>query len=169
MSVVLRQAPPLADMLHITSNLRARDFDEISATRFVPSRQEFAQRLAEEATYSGNFRWIAYRDGIPVAAIGATPRWPHVWSVWAFGTTDWPRVVLSLTKHVRRVIIPALYATGARRADCMALSTHEDARRWLEHLGAAPEKTMDNWGKNGESFVLYCWAREHAKALISQS
>jgi len=65
----------------------------------------------------------------------------------------------ALTKYAIRNMRPALYRSGALRVDCMSLATHTDARRWLELLGLRPEKTLDNWGKAGESFVLYSWTR----------
>lgn len=164
MAVVLKHKPPLADLLHITHNLRERDREEIYATRFDEDRRV----LANDVAFSGDFRWAAYLDGVPVAAIGAVPRWPRVWTVWAFGTDDWNKVVLTLTKHVRNFMIPAILNAGAIRADCMALSTHEDARKWLTALGATPEKVLDNWGKNGEAFVSYCWTREKTKELVNR-
>lgn len=162
MAVFLRAQPPLADMLHITSHLRDRDREEIFATRYGEEPKD----LARDATFSGAFRWIAYHDGVPTAAIGAVPRWPNVWTVWAFGTDDWDKTVLTLTRHVRRFMIPAIYGSGAIRADCLALAAHEDARKWLTALGATPEKVLDNWGKNGEAFVSYCWTREQTKGRV---
>lgn len=142
--------------------MRARDRDEIYATRFGADPAE----VARDAVNTGAFRWGAYLDGRPVAAIGAFPRWPNVWTVWAYGTDEWPHVILSLTRHVRRFMLPALYRAGAIRADCLALEAHMDARHWLEHLGAEPEKRLDNWGKNGQTFISYVWRRPQTKALI---
>lgn len=163
MKVELRHAPSYEDTLAICRNLRPRDHEEIFATRWGEDPEE----LARDTAASGDFRWGAYVDGRPVATIGALPRWPKVWSVWAFGTPEWNKVVLALTRHVRRFMIPAIFHAGAIRADCFALATHEDARRWLEYLGATPEKFLDNWGKNGEKFVCYCWTREQTKRLVS--
>lgn len=163
-TVDLRAAPALPDVLHVVRHMRQRDFEEIFATRYGSDRAEFAQ----EVVSTGDFRWGAYLDGKPVAMIGAVPRWPRVWSVWAFGTDDWPAVALSLTKHVRRFMLPALYRSGAIRADCMALATHDDARRWLRALGAREENTVDNWGKNGQKFVSYVWTRKEAQAALSR-
>jgi hypothetical protein len=88
MTVELRQEPDTADLLHILENLRPRDAAEIWACRWKPS----PEAVAFDVAASGAFRWAAYLDGEPVAAIGAFPRWPGVWSVWAFGTPLWPRV-----------------------------------------------------------------------------
>lgn len=164
MNIELRPEPPFEDMLQIARNLRARDREEIFATRYGNDPAD----LARDAVNTGAFRWGAYVDGRPVAAVGAVPRWPRVWSVWAYGTDEWPKVVITLTRHVRRFMIPAIFNSGCIRADCMALARHVDARRWLEYLGAVPEKVLDNWGKNGEKFVLYCWTREQTKEIVQR-
>lgn len=147
--------PSYADTLTVASNLRERDREEIFATR----PDENPADLARDVIASGAFRWGAYVDNRPVAAIGAFQRWPNVWSVWAFGTDEWRSAAGALTKYAIRNMRPALYRSGALRVDCMSLATHTDARRWLELLGLRPEKTLDNWGKAGESFVLYSWTR----------
>jgi len=161
--IELRAEPPFADMLEIAQNLRGCDREEIFATRFG----EDPEQLARDTVNSGAFRWGAYLDGKPVAAIGAVPRWPKVWSMWAYGTDDWDKVALTLTKHGRKFILPALLNSGFIRADAMSLATHTQAHRWMELLGARPEKTLDNYGKNGQTFVSYVWTRESTKTAIA--
>lgn len=162
--VELRAAPPFEDMLEITSNLRERDREEIFATQYGDD----PAAVASTAVATGSFRWGAYLDGRPVAAIGAVPRWPNVWTAWAYGTDEWPRVVLSLTRHTRRFILPALYRAGAIRVDALALESHNDARAWLEYLGAEPHFTLENWGRDGQTFVHYVWTRKQTKDLLDR-
>lgn len=162
MRIELRPEPPYEDVLKIARNMRKRDREEIYATRFG----ENPEQVTAEVVASGAFRWAAYIEGKPVAAIGAVPRWPGVWTVWAFGTADWSKVTLALTRHVRRFMMPAIFHSGAHRVDCMALAKHTDARRWLEALGAEPETTLDNWGRNGEKFVCYRWTRKTAQRFV---
>lgn len=163
--VELRAEPPYEDVIGVVQNMRARDREEIYATRFGEDPDE----VARDVIASGAFRWGAYLDGKCVALIGAHPRWPNVWTAWAFGTDDWNRVVLTLSKHVRRFMIPALYRAGAVRVDAMALATHMDARLWLTAMGAEPEKPLANWGKNGQTFVCYVWTRQAAKQALTRS
>lgn len=162
MKIELRPTPSFEDSLRVVQNLRDRDRDEIFATRWTDD----PAAVARDVVATGDFRWGAYVDGRPVALIGAFPRWPRVWTMWAFGTDEWDKVVLALTRHARRFMMPAIFNSGAIRADCYALASHHDARRWLVYLGAAPEKFLDNYGKNGEKFVCYCWTREQAKRLL---
>lgn len=140
---------------HIARNLRERDREELFATRW----DEDPETLALDTYNCGDFQWIATLDGEPVAVVGAAPAWPGFWTVFAYGTDKWPKVLVTLTRHVRRFIYPALWNSGARRVQCHALSTHEDARKWLTFLGAREEAVLDNFGKNGETFIQYLWDR----------
>lgn len=149
----------LAALEFICCNLRAADREEVFANRW--NDDPFA--LAQDTYNAGDFQWIAWRDGLPVASIGAIPVWPGVWQVWAYGTDDWLKVAVTLTKHVKRFMIPAIENTGAHRAQCFALGSHETARRWLERLGAAPECVLDNYGRHGQTFVLYSWRQRRAQ------
>lgn len=164
MGVDLRAEPPFQDALAIATNLRPRDREELFATRYGND----PAALARDAVATGAFRWGAYLDGRPVAMVGAFPRWPNVWTAWAYGTPEWPKAALTITRHVRRFMLPAIYNSGAHRVDALALASHTDARRWLESLGAVAEKTLDNYGRNGEKFVSYVWTRETAKPLLTR-
>lgn len=164
MKVELKSEPTFAACHRVACNLRDRDRKELFATSW---RNDPAE-LARDATMTGAFRWAAYLDGTPVALIGAMPRWPGVWSAWAYGTDDWHHVVGALSRHVRRFMLPALFNAGAHRVDAFALAEHEDARKWLSFLGAEQQNTLDKWGKNGETFVCYVWTREKTKRLIDK-
>jgi len=149
--------PPEADVALIARTMRERDRREIFATQWTDTTDE----LVNNVQRSGPFRWGAYVDDvIPVAMIGAFPVRPMVWQAWAFGTNDWQHVALTLTKHVKGFMIPALEASGVHRVDATALADHEEARRWLTRLGATPGNPLVNFGKNGETFVTYTWLRK---------
>jgi hypothetical protein len=155
MSTFLTAGPDLLALAYITRNLRERDQAECFAC-YVDTPDDLAAQTAAQ----GVFQWVAWANDRPVASIGARNLWPGVWSVWAFGTDEWPSVVLLLTRHVRRAMIPALVRAGAHRVHCDALATHEDARRWLTALGAREEGVRRGLGRNGEDFVTYAWSRD---------
>ena len=106
---------------------------------------------------------LSLDDGVPVASIGALPSWPGVWSAWAYGTDDWNKVALTLTKHVVRHMIPSLERFGAHRVQCHAMEKHTQACRWLERLGAKADARLDNYGRHGQSFVLYSWRQRQTR------
>ena len=145
----------LSALEYIATFLRERDREEVFALRY----EEDPARLAMDTFALGEFQWIAYADQTPAASIGAFPVWPGVWQCWAYGTDRWPEVVRTLTKHVRRFMRPALLNSDARRLQCWAMESHDDARKWLKFLGAQEEARLDNYGKNGQTFVCYSWRR----------
>lgn len=162
MTVEIVPEPDYETCLSVARNLRERDREELFATSWTDTAEEVAERAAA----AGAMRWVACLDGEPVALIGVTPRWPKVWQAWAFGTDHWPRVVLSLTRHARRFMLPAVFHSGAIRVECYALESHTDARRWLVALGAQAERTLPDWGKQGETFVVYRWTRQVAARML---
>jgi hypothetical protein len=103
---------------------------------------------------------VARVDGQPVAVCGAMEIWPGVWSVFMFATDRWPEVALSVTRWVKRHLIPALVAVGAHRAECHSIEGHHTAHRWLGLLGAHVESVARGMGKKGEDFRRYVWLRE---------
>ena len=141
--------------LHVARNMREWDRKEIYATRW----NESAEELASDVSAYGRFGWIAGTTE-PIAAVGAVPSWPGVWSVFMFATNDFRQIRFSLTSFVRRVIIPSLRDAGAHRAECASHIGHEEAHRWLELLGAHREgEPMREYGKDGSDFVRYVWRR----------
>lgn len=155
MKVQLIPEPPPEDVHWVAANMRDSDRAEIYATQWTDTPEE----LAAAVVASGAFRWGAYINGRPVAMIGAAPRWPGSWQAWAFGTNEFPRVALTLTRHARRFMQPALINAGARRMDAYALASHAESNGWLRALGATPGNVLDSWGKQGETFVCYTWLR----------
>lgn len=138
----------------IIENLRPRDREEIFALRWDNDERAFTEDVMR---FAGDMTWAWWRDGVPIALQGAWPMRPGVWSCWAFGTEQWPRVVLSMTKHSRRFIIPALLRARFHRAEAVALAAHTDSRRWIEALGAREEGIRRGFGRHGEDFVCYVW------------
>jgi len=143
--------------LHVAANMREWDKKEIYAVRWTDDPKE----IARDCAAYGRFGWIAWHGGEPVAVVGAVPVHPGVWSVYMFATDCFRQIAISLTKFVRRVIIPALVDTGAHRAECASMEGHAEAHRWLELLGATREGSpMMEYGKDGENFIRFVWRRE---------
>jgi hypothetical protein len=141
------------NLLYIAKKMRAEDREEIYATRWNNDPEE----LSASAMIIPDMSWIAAHNGEPVAAFGAIPIHPRVWSVWMFSTDKWPKVALGVTRFIKKTMIPSLKATGALRAECKSHFRHSVAHKWLEMLGATKESTLENYGKNGEDFYLYKW------------
>ena len=146
-------ADPLS-VMHICRNMREADRAEIFALRWSDNPMD----LAEDTMNVRGPKWVAHVEGVgPVAAYGAAPMWPGVWSLWLYGTPHFQQIGGRLTRHIRRVMIPALTIAGAHRAEARSLSTHTEAHIWLDRLGGRREAVLAGYGKNGEDFVVFSW------------
>lgn len=144
------------DLDWVVRRMRQRDREEIFATRW----DDDPEKLVKDVMAGGEFGWVfGDDDGLPVAALGAIPVWNGVWEVWMFATDEWPRVSLGVHRFIKRTMIPALESVGYHRAQCRALDRHTEAHRWLLSLGAYKESELPNYGRNGETFYLFCWTR----------
>jgi hypothetical protein len=149
------QVAPLTfeSVAYIAENMREWDKREIYATRWTEDPLE----LAHDAMVVPDFAQVAGLNGRPIAAFGAIPLHPHVWNIWMFATPEFDKIGISLTKFVRRSMMPALADTGAHRAQCLSMAGHDQAQAWLEFLGATRESTLAEYGRNREDFYRYVW------------
>jgi hypothetical protein len=145
---------------HVARNMRQRDKDEIYATRW----NEDPESLAKAVVSCDPFALVACSDdGEPVCVFGVHEMWPGVFSVFMFATDRWNEVSLSVTKHALRFMIPCVMSERFVRAECRSMSTHTQAHRWLETLGAYKESEHACYGKNGETFFTYVWTKQPTK------
>lgn len=141
-------------------HLRDQDKDELRAVRgaFDP------HRLGDEIFRASFKVWLAYPRKFrftPVAAFGLYRMTPTCAGVFAFGTDDWPLVVKGMTRRILRDIIPKAPEWGFHRAECRALKSRQDVRRWLEGLGWRAEAVLSEFGIRREDFILYAWTAPH--------
>jgi len=139
----------------VVVNMRESDRAEIFATRWI----EDPRQLAADCAAIPSLSWVFWSEGVPASVIGAIPKHPKVWTVYCFGTPDFGRVVLPMSRHVRRVMIPRLLRADAIRAECLSSADHTEAHGWLTMLGARKEATLHSYGKNGEDFHVFAWTR----------
>lgn len=146
-------APPdLMALAWIANNLRECDAKECFNGAIATP-----ERLAIAAYQTTGFCDVAWVDGKPAAAVGGQPLWPGVWSAWAWGTDDWHKVRLLITRHILRKLIPAMLEAGARRGECASHEEHHEAHSWLEFLGFKCEGRLRGYGRDGSDFLLYAW------------
>lgn len=147
-------------LLFVIQNMRARDREEIFATHHDYGDEQdavYAQLIMHAAKHG--IAWIAYSGREPVAVLGLDLMWPGVGSVWMFATDGWLSVCLGLTRFVRRSIVPLLTDANLHRIQCWSQDGHSIAHRWLESLGATFETMVPGYGRNGEAFCLFAWAK----------
>lgn len=170
MTLVRLMAVTEEALLYIASNMRERDAEEIFATRWDGDPLSLTSDCMACLERPRSVAVMAMYDHRPAAVMGAVEVWPHVWDVWCFGTDDFDHVALSLTKYVRRTLIPYLLKNGMKRAHCRSMAKHSKAHDWLRAMGAEQdnERPMKAWGKNGEDFVLFEWHREALLELYAE-
>lgn len=147
-------------MAYIIRNLRQRDRDELYALRWDDDPDALLESVM---SYAGAMSVIWELDGVPVAAQGAAPIRPGVWGIWCFGTDKWPLVLLSMTKHAKQFIVPALLGAGFHRAEAHSMASHTDARAWIEFLGGQQESVQVGAGRGGEDYITYVWTPDNVR------
>lgn len=147
--------PTYNDLLFIAQNMREWDRREIYATEWDEDPVSFTNKTLAISDCS----WIFGLER-PIATIGAWPVWPGHWRVWMYGTNEFGQIGKRLTKFAQKTIIPAIVVDGFVRAECYSMVGHEEAHKWLRHLGAKPEATVRQYGKGGEDFIVYRWLQE---------
>lgn len=153
--VLLGKMSPAA-LSYITHNLRDADAEEC-----LGAISETPDELASNTLKAhGPLCRIVWLNKVPAAVVGAVKMSPGQYCAYAYGTAAFPRVVLSITKYIRRIIQPTLLLDpDANRCIAIPHANHVTAHRWLEHLGAECEGRMVNFGRDGSDYLLYVWTR----------
>jgi hypothetical protein len=150
------------DVLFVTEKMRAKDHEEIFATRtgYDPVA------IANEVMFAGEHKGVAFiaynSDEQPVCVFGGYQKWQGVWDMFMFATDEFQTVAIEVTKFMKQRLIKMILATGAHRAECMSLATHKEAHQWLEFFGFSDEGVRRCWGKNKEDFICFGWLRKAA-------
>lgn len=148
----------ITPLTYVIANLRPEDRLEIEAVRGRPLDPErMAMELSRMTILGDGWLFWNRRSGAPIAALGAYAMTPSCASCWAFGTEEWPYIVKSVTRHIRTIMIPRLLTAGFHRAECRALASREDTRRWLTGFGWRAEAVLSEFGIRREDFTLFAW------------
>lgn len=148
-------------ILYVLKNLRIDDQAEMLATQGETYPAEFARAISALDKRKG-LSFVAWHDDLPACVWGAYVMTPRCLSVWAFGTDDFRHVIRPVTRHIRIAMIPSLLKAGYHRAECRALATRHDTRRWLTMLGFKAEAVLSGFGVRREDFILFAWTADEA-------
>ena len=167
MSKVTAMAP--IPLQYILANLRPADQEEIAAVRGEGFDTVHTSLMLCKLAETGQ-GWLFWRGdtGEPVAALGAYAMTPTCAGCWAFGTPGWDHVVRSVTRHIRKIMVPELLKAGFHRAECRALASREDTRLWLTSLGWKAEAVLSEFGVRREDFTLFAWTGDERKNNAQQ-
>jgi hypothetical protein len=150
-----------ADVRYVVEHLREMDRIEMEATSPTMDPGDITRHIM----LGSQMVFVAYHDDVPVSCWGLMPMWQGVGFAYCFGTDDWGSVLLPMTRHVKRFMLPLLLDNGFHRIETRSLAVRTDVGRWLEAFGAEAEAVMRGSGARGEDFILYRWLRdEHRPA-----
>ena len=141
-----------SDVVFIARHMRKRDAEEILPLTWTGEPEDLAAQ-----SVVGGISTVALSGGAPVACWGAVEIRPCMWNVWMFATDRWAEVALSVTRQIKKEMIPWLISAGAVRADCWSMEGHDEAHRWLECLGARREATLEDYGTERKLYHCYSW------------
>lgn len=152
-----------AAVQYLCCNMREIDALEIYNNRNHNSPERLADEIILAAAYGK--AGVAEVAGRPVGIVGVSPIWAGVWSIWSFGTDDWGKGVLAMTRYGVRVLRPHILDRGAHRLQCESRVDHHDAHRWLKACGARIEGTLRKYGRDGTDYYQFSWIRSDADVL----
>jgi hypothetical protein len=141
---------------HVARHLRALDLEELIA---MSAYDDPVPHLADRVMQNSLLAFVASLDDVPVSVWGMVPMWRGVGTAFAFGTDDWGKVLLPMTKNVRGFMMQYLLENGYHRIECRSLASRPDVRRWLRLFDAVEETVLRGSGARGEDFVLYRWLK----------
>jgi len=158
MSEIAIKEANYTDLLFVAENMRLTDKKEIYAMRW----SDDPAMLARDAlTVSPGMSWTVGKN-VPIAAVGVAPKWPGVWSAWMFATPRFAEVGITMTKFIKKKVIPMIY-DHAHRVEAISWSGHSEAHKWLESLGATAENPLREYGKNKEDFITFVWRKQNVR------
>ena len=142
-------------------DLRPEDRRELRVTR----DPDDVESLVKDALKSDH-KWSASLDELPVFAFGATlidrRRGAHVW---AFGSPSAFRVLVPVTRFIKRSMIPLLVDSGVHYAQAISHPENEIAHRWLQRLGFSFQAILPGiGGRNEDMFLFVTSADVHRKS-----
>jgi hypothetical protein len=162
--VITIEAGTADSIRYVLEHMREMDHLEMEATSPTMNPWDITRSIMLGA----QMVFVAKHNDVPVSCWGLMPMWQGVGFAFCFGTDDWGSVLLPMTRHVRRFMLPLLLDNGYHRIETRSLAARTDVGRWLEIFGAEAEAVMRGSGARGEDFILYRWLRdEHRPAKKS--
>lgn len=135
---------------HIGANVRALEREEarlVGAT-ITPG---YVTSLCE-ADPENSF--VVFLGSEPVFALGTLQVIPGVRHVWGFGTDRCARAMPAMTRHLKSILVPAMYRLGVRRVQVHVPLSCEASWLWLQNdIGFRVESVMNGFCIDGSPLV----------------
>lgn len=147
------------DVFSVAMAMRETDYDEFIALSTATDRDALARQLAQR--YAGRPDvMVAFAGSEPVAVGGLIEARPGVITLLFFATDRLPEIGLEMTYMVQKLLRAAKTA-GTHRIEAVSMLGHDEAHRWIRHLGLEPEgPPMRGYGKSGETYQQFAWVSD---------
>lgn len=157
-------APSKEDILQVALEMRPHDAEEFLAGSDAENLDELALRLAD--AYAGREDTFGFYIGKhPVAIGGMLLHRPNVATMLFFATPAMHKIAVPLVRFVKQRLFPTYREAGVHRIECVSLSSHTEAHRWIEMLGMKRGARMEGFGRNGEAFFQFAWVDENVCSI----
>lgn len=140
MRISVRDAS-IDDLIEVASHLREADRVELAVSRDPDQWEQLVLDVLGTLQCKA-----ALVDDHPALAFGAKLVAPTTVTVWGFGTDEARLAGGTVTRYVRRRMIPLLRQIGITRAQCAVHVDNAISRRWLAVLGFRPEAPVPGMG-----------------------
>ena len=120
------------------SNLDKIDLGMLS---FEENIEDICLSLLDMCDTSG-YCWVFSYNGQPEAFYGVCETLPGIWSVFGFGTKNFYKIKYTVTKFIKKRVIPIVVAKNARKAVALVRG---DGNKWLQFLGAKIEVVLKEY------------------------
>jgi hypothetical protein len=140
------------DLTYIGSWLCAADRQELAVTR---DPDDYVG-LANAAARSPLCKVALDHAATPIFAFGAEPIPGTVMAqVWGFKCDSGWTAILTVTKYIRRIMIPQLREMGIRHAVCIVHPDNSRSLKWLtRNLDFRARATLTGFGTRNEDMIL---------------
>ena len=139
---------------YLVQHMREIDRHEVYALRWDDDEDALIGSLL---AFAGDLWRVWLIDGVPAAINGATIARPGVAGASAFGTDDFWRVVVPMTRWSINWLIPALARSGIHRGEAYVAANNLKSMRWMQIMGAQQEAYLHQYGREQEDYRLYTW------------
>ena len=145
----------LVDVLIVCKGLPVDEIEQLEAfsgEKFDPERVAVQIMTAAGPKWTGRVK----TTGEPLVVAGFIPVGATIWrSFMLANQRAWDEHGVEVTLHARRVMKKLIEDQEHVRLETICLATRKKACEWYPRIGLKFEATLEGYGVNGESAVLY--------------
>jgi hypothetical protein len=144
----------------LTGDVRAIRGREYEQEMIKLTGRDFGEQFA---TQGPAFTMLS--DGEPVIAAGVYLLWPGVGEAWMHLSPWFYGHVKTAVREVREILSAIIVRHGLRRVQAPICAQMPANKRFVEHLGFAPEGLMHRWGPEDGDYWLYAIVAPEGESL----